>query len=62
MRVINIREVATVQAGLRLLQQSLADDPELRECEPLADIFAEHEPLSGAEIDSLCEELNSGRA
>jgi len=60
-RVINIREVATVHAGLRLLQQSLADDPEVLDCEPLAALFAEHEPLSEAEIDSLCDELNLGR-
>jgi hypothetical protein len=39
----------------------LADDPEVRDCEPLAGLFAKHEPLSEAEIDSLCDELNLGR-
>lgn len=61
MRILNTREVSTVLAGLRLLQQSLEDDPESKDCEPLTGFFEENNPLDGGEIDSLCEEFGLGR-
>ncbi len=54
--MLTSRELATVLVALRLWQRQLA-----REGSAFADgwpHFAEAEPLSVAEIDTLCERLN----
>jgi len=54
------RQLATVLAALRYWQQDLLADRDHDGEGPISDFFAEHEPLSADEIDTLCEYLNSG--
>lgn len=56
--VLSGRNLAAILHGLRLIQESANGPGDCAAC--LCDHFAEHEELTDAEIDSLCEELNSG--
>lgn len=56
------KETATVLAALRYWQQDFIDQPD-EDGGPIdSERFAEHQPLTSVEIDSLCERLNLGGA
>lgn len=60
---LNDRELATVLAALRNLQEDIGqytDKDGWTVEDAFADHFTEHEPLSLDEIDDLCERLNCG--
>lgn len=61
MHTMNARELASVLAGLRMLQHAITGT--VADKDGIADIrtdSGELEPLSADEIDTLCERLNSG--
>ena len=52
------RELATVLAALRWWQQELQRLDPPNDIPPIGFHFTDQTPLSGAEIDDLCERLN----
>lgn len=54
--MLSCRELATVLAALRYWQRDLESADELFDG---GGHFADHVPLSAAEIDELCERLNA---
>lgn len=58
-RGLTARELATVLAALRFWQDEMGPHPHAGGCYP--EDFGDARPLGAAEIDALCERLNTAR-